>query len=287
MNLRLIKLLPLSGFAIMLLVFAGCKAPMSKEAVPAVAAETDGQILDLLQYRYAKAVPLKANGQCMLLYHVEGKPRKENFPIQLWLNPPSEIYMQGDVAFNAKGIMLGSNAEEFWLALQPKEVSSYWWGEWSRQSSLGTMLINPRVVLEAVGIINVESGRQWSFGQEDSYRVLINQDGSGIKRIYIGRRDSLVRRIKYIGVEGETLTVTELDRFVKAAEDFYVPTAIKIIRRLPNEKKDTVSITIKLVTVKPVEFTQEQRRFLFERHPAKGFQHIYHIIEGEAVEQPQ
>jgi len=286
MILRLIKLLSLSSFAIAMLFGAGCKSPMPKETVPAVAAETDGQILDLLQYRYGKAIPLKANGQCMLLYYAKGKPRKENFPIQLWLNPPSEIYMQGDIAFNAKGIMLGSNAEEFWLALQPKEVSKYWWGEWSRQSSLGTILINPRVVLEAAGMVNIEAGRQWSFGQEDSYRVLINQDGGGIKRIYIGR-DSLVRRIEYVGVEGETLTVTELDRFVKAAEDFYVPTEIKIIRRLPNEKKDTVSITIKLVTIKPAEFTQEQRRFLFERHPVKGFKHIYQIIDGKAVEQPQ
>ena len=88
---------------------AGCQKPEQKEAVPATAVETDKRILKTLQDRYEKAVPLKANGQCLLLFYADGKPQKENFPVQLWVNPPSEIYMQGDVAFNAKGIVLGSN----------------------------------------------------------------------------------------------------------------------------------------------------------------------------------
>ena len=34
------------------------------------------------------------------------------------------------------------------------------------------MMINPHVVLEGMGIMQIDSEEQWTFGQEDSYRVL-------------------------------------------------------------------------------------------------------------------
>ena len=42
--------------------------------------------------------------------------------------------------------------------------------------------------------------------------------------------------MEYVGVEGEAVTVIELDRYIKVSEDFYVPTHIKIIRRLTSDK---------------------------------------------------
>jgi hypothetical protein len=258
-----------------------------KEAAPAAAVMTDKWILKNLEERSSRAVPLKANGQCEMLFYVKSKPHKENFPVQLWVNPPSEIYMQGDVAFNAKGVVLGSNTEEFWFALQPKEISSCWWGLWSQQSSLGTMMINPHVVLEGMGIMKIDSEEQWTFGQEDSYRVLTRQDEGRTKRIYVNRHDGRIRRMEYVGTEGEAVTVAELDKYTKLAEDFYVPTQVKIIRRLTSDKAGFVSITLKISSVKATGFTEEQKQFLFQRRPMQGFKHIYRIIDSKVVEQQQ
>jgi hypothetical protein len=280
------KVLLFSLFAVTF-VLAGCQTVEQKEAVPEKAVMTERWILENLEERYSSAVPLKANGQCEMLFYVKGKPHRENFPVQLWVNPPSDMYMQGDVAFNAKGIVLGSNTEEFWFALQPKEISSYWWGQWSQQNSLGSLMVNPQIVLEGMGIIKIDSEKQWTFGQEDSYRVLTRQADGRIKRIYVNEHDGRVRRLEYVGAEGEAVTVAELGKYTKVGEDFYVPTQIKIIRRLTNDKAGFVSITLKISSVKTASFTEEQKRFLFERHPMEGFKHIYRIVDSKVVEQQQ
>lgn len=274
-------------FFIAMSIFSGCKSPLLSEAILPPKVMSDEEILKGLRHRHTKSLPLKANGQCSLLFYVKGKPHKENFPVQLWVNPPSEIYMQGDVVFNAKGVVLGSNEEEFWFALQPKEISSYWWGEWSQQNLPGAMMIDPHVVLEGMGIVKVENGRQWTFGQEDSYRVLTKQDGSRTRRIYVDKHDGCIRRMEYVGAEGEAVTVAELDKYTKVSADFSVPRQIKIIRRLTSDKADIISITLKISSVKPVVFTQEQRRFLFQRRPMPGFKHTYRIVDGKVVEQQQ
>jgi len=286
MNLQLRKCL-LFLISMGMYVLSGCETPEQKASVPATAVMTDKWILKNLEECSSRAVPLKANGQCEMLFYVKGKPHRENFPVQLWVNPPSEIYMQGDVAFNAKGVVLGSNTEEFWFALQPKEISSYWWGRWSQQNSLGALMINPHVVLEGMGIIKIDSEEQWTFGQEDSYRVLTRQDEGRTKRIYVNRHDGRVRRMEYVGAEGEAVTVAELGKYIKVGEDFYVPTQIKIIRRLTSDKAGFVSITLKISSVKATSFTEEQKQFLFERHPMQGFKHIYRISDSKVVEQQQ
>ena len=52
----------------------------------------------------------------------------------------------------AKAVILGSNEEEFWLALRPKEISSYYIGRWQDVRDFEGLVMSPRVVLEAVGI---------------------------------------------------------------------------------------------------------------------------------------
>ncbi len=271
--------------AVTSLILTGCRQQVQEEIAQCPAAEKGVDTLGVLKSRFEKTLPLKANGQCFLLYYVEGKPHKENFPVQLWVNPPYEIYLQGDVAFDAKGIILGSNRQQFWLAMQPKEISTYWWGDWSQQSSLETMLINPRVVLEGLGIVEISEKENWTFSQQGSFEVLTRrQDGLGVKRIFVSSHDKRVRRIEYVGTEGEAVTVAELDRYVKVSEGFYVPAVVKIIRRLARDKQSFMSITINLSTIKSVSFTDQQRQRIFQRRPMRGFKHIYRIVDGKVIE---
>jgi hypothetical protein len=283
MNFRIPLLFFFLGTA--LLIFTGCRKPLQEEITSGSAAEKGLDTLSVLNGRFNKVLPVKANGHCSLFYYLEGKPRRESFPVQLWVNPPDELYLQGDVAFDAKGIVIGSNAQQFWLAMQPNEISSYWWGDWSQQSSHGTMLINPHVVLEGLGIVDVSNKKNWTFSRRDSVEVFTNrQNGSSVKRIFVGSSDRRIRRIEYVGIEGEAVTVAELDKYVKVAEGFYVPAEIKIIRRIAKNKSDFVSITLKISTIKSVSYTDEHRQHLFQRRQMKGFKHIYQIIDGNSIE---
>ena len=107
-----------AGFVAAILIFSGCAAQIQKPVRVCPGKESIAESLSSLRLRLENAVPLKANGQCLLQYYAEDrKPKKENFPVKLWVNPPVEIYMQGDVAFDPKGIVLGSNEDEFWLAV--------------------------------------------------------------------------------------------------------------------------------------------------------------------------
>jgi hypothetical protein len=235
--------------------------------------------------RLENTSPLKADGQCLLQYYAEdGKPKKENFPVKLWVNPPVEIYMQGDVAFDPKGIVLGSNEDEFWLAIKLKEVSSYWWGRWSEESYPEKLMISPRLVLEALGVAAVGDGENWSLSNEGAFDILTKQEGiTETAKIYINNCDYLVRKIEYFNGDGQAAIVMELDKYKEISKNFFVPGVVKIVNRAGRNKGDSVQIT--LSSVKPMDFTDKQRGRLFVRPQPQGFRHIYKIVDGNVIEQ--
>jgi hypothetical protein len=243
--------------------------------------------LSLLKVQSENAVPLKADGQCLLQYYNEDKkPKKENFPVKLWVNPPVEIYMQGDVAFDPKGVILGSNKEEFWLAVRLKEVGGYWWGRWSEKSRPEKLMISPRLVLEALGAAEVGDEEGWSLSKEGSFDVLTKREsGVETKKVYINTCDYLVRKIEYLGEDGKAIIVMELDNYKEISKNFFVPGVVRIVNIAGGNKGDSIQIT--LGSVKPMEFTDKQRERLFIRPQEQGFKQVYEIIDGKIVEQPK
>jgi hypothetical protein len=294
-------------FVMAILILGGCAAQIQKPVRVCPGKESIAESLSSLRLQLENAVPLKANGQCLLQYYAEDrKPKKENFPVKLWVNPvrsphqqgvdvrrltsngvnpPVEIYMQGDVAFDPKGIVLGSNEDEFWLAVRLKEVSSYWWGRWSEESRPEKLMISPRLVLEALGIAAVGDEESWSLSNEGAFDVLTKQEGdTKTKKIYINRCDYLVRKIEYFDVNGQVAAVAELDKYKEISKNFFVPSIVKIVSRTDGNEKDSVQIT--LSSVKPANFTDKQRKRLFIRPQEQGFKHIYKIVDGNIIEQP-
>lgn len=270
-----------AGFTAAILILGGC-AQMEKKAqvCPGKASATES--LSSLKAQSGNAVPLRADGQCLLQYYAEDrKPKKENFPVKLWVNPPAEIYMQGDVAFDPKGVILGSNKEEFWLAVRLKEVSGYWWGQWSERD-----YPEQRLYLEALGSIMAGDEDGWSLSNNGAFDVLTKQEeGIEVKKIYISTCDYLVRKIEYLGRDGKAIIVMELDKYREISKNFFVPAVVKIVNRSGVSKVDSVQIT--LGTVKPMEFTDKQRERLFIRSQAQGFKHVYKFGERKFIEQPQ
>jgi hypothetical protein len=208
--------------------------------------------------------------------------RKENFSVKLWVNPPNEIYMQGDIAFDAKGIVLGSNAEEFWLWVRPKEVSRYWWGRWSQAQGPGTLLLSPKAMLEALGIVDLTEG-EWLLSAEGDSDILsaVGEDGNLLKRILISRRGYLISRIEYFD-EGLLAAYAGLEDYTQINEDFLLPTVVTLVTLSGVEVQNSARITLR--SIKETEYSERQKEVLFTRPEPKGFEHVYQIIQGRAVE---
>ena len=271
-----------------ILIVSGCAPRIQKPIRVCPGKRFTAESLSALKSRSENAVSLRANGQCRLEYYIEGepKPHKENFQVKLWVNPPAQIYLQGDVAFDAKGIVLGSNENEFWLAMKPKEISGYWWGRWSQRSCFDELMISPKILLEALGIVEIGDEKNWSLSNKGAFDILTKRDGQDkiIEKIYIDNCDYLVKRIEYFDA-GRPVVVTESEEYEEVSEGFFVPAVVKIAKRTENNGEDLVKIT--LGSIKPMNFTDKQKCRLFTRPEPKGFKHIYKIVDGDVIEQIQ
>jgi hypothetical protein len=117
------------------IVVAGCAAP-SLPTCPGKAGADEA--LRALSARAGQAVTFRAGGQCRLAYHVPDERGVKRYSLALplvWFCPPSDMYIRGSITADPKVVIIGSNQEEFWLALRPKEISSYYWGRWDQAAN--------------------------------------------------------------------------------------------------------------------------------------------------------
>jgi len=244
---------------------------------------TADEAIAALNARREKIAPIRASGQCLLRYYLDDKQHKENFPVKIWTSPPAEIYLQGDVAFDATGMVLGSNADEFWFWLKPKEICSFWWGKWSQADQWETFALSPQVLLEAFGAVDLPAG-DWSL-THGRYDILWlhNDQGVLLKRVFIGPCDYVVAKIEYFGSAGQITATAEFSGYKKIADGFFVPNNIKIIAPAGDGKEN--SALFSLASVNPAQLTEQQRQRLFVRPIPRGFEHIFRIVDGKAVEQ--
>ncbi|HPC96863.1 MAG TPA: hypothetical protein PLU87_18100 [Sedimentisphaerales bacterium] len=274
----------------LLALAAGCavQGPASLPACPGKVGVSEA--LSAVRSRVEQAVAFRASGQCRLAYYVpddEGVKR-HNLPVLLWFNPPSEVYLQGSIAVDPKAVVIGSNAEAFWLALRPKEMSAYYWGTWDEAQNVEGLMVSPQVVLEAFGIVQHDDGvdaNDWSLTKEGEYDVLIQHGEGGriLKRVYIYTCDYLVRKIEYFGADGQVIAVAQLDGYKPLAEGFHVPTDILVKAMAPDGREDTIDI--KLSSIKAKELSEQARRQVFTRDPneVEKFEQVYRYRGGDWV----
>jgi len=277
-------------YAAGILILVGCAPEIRRPLEICPGKGSVAEAVSALQSHSQNIVPFKANGQCLLEYYVKEKPKphKERFSVKLWVNPPVEIYLQGDATLVPKAIILGSNEREFWLSIRPKEISTYWWGKWSQQDSSETLMINPKTLLEALGIAAVDAESNWSLSNEGAFDILTKrQRGVVIKKIYVYSCDYLVKRIEYFDVYGQVAVVAELDKYKQVLEGFFVPAGIKIIKRADDNPEGSLSITLDLKSIRPAKITAKQQNVLFNRPQPRGFKHLIRIIGGKWIEQRQ
>ena len=272
------------------LLLAGCAGPVKKEALPCPGKKTADEAIASLNVNRRKFMPVRATGQCLLRYQQEGREHKENFPVKIWTRPPEEVYMQGDVAFDATGLVLGTNRDEFWFWLKPKEISSYWWGKWSQAGEFQKFPLSPSACLEAFGAVDFPASAghltvgDWSLTHARfDILWLHNEKGELVKRIFIETCNYLVAKIEYFDSSGQVVVSADFSDYKKVADDFFVPASIKI-----NAVADDGSVNsaqISLSSVNPAPLNEQQRQRLFVRPKPQGFEHVYQIIDSSAVEQ--
>ena len=235
------------------------------------------------------AVSLRANGQALLNYHVPDKEKAErhNLPMKMWFSPPADIYIQGSIAVDPRAVVIGSNEEQFWLALRPREISSYYIGAWENARDFDGLMMSPRVVLEALGIVaepgDEPNAAQWTLANEGAYDVLTRRDETGqiIKRVYVYACDYVTHKIEYFDRRGNVAATAELRNYELVAEGFRMPTAIRVVSVRPDGRKDSIDIDIQ--STKVMELNEQQRQFLFQPPAADKFEHVYRYEESRWV----
>lgn len=231
-------------------------------------------------------VSFKANGRCRLRYFDEekSKSRSENFSVKLRVNPPINIYLQGDAPFVNKAVVLGSNEDEFWLSIRPKEISAYWWGKWSEQDNSSGMLINPKILLEAIGIFEIDEEEKWSLTNKGPFDILTKQEeGLITKKIYIYSCDYRVRKVEYFDPNGNVTARIKMSKYKKVSENCLIPSYIEIVTDSLDNTEEKDSITLNLRSIKQTVIND----IIFKRRSARGFKHVYQVVDGKWIEESQ
>jgi len=277
-------------FAAMFVV-GGCAAPRRAPVRVCTGAESVKDAISGLRSWSSGATSFRGNGRCVFQYRERAGIRRESFPVKLWVNPPTEVRLQGDVAFDPKAVVLGANKDEFWISIKPEQIgNAYYWGLWSQAGEFEDLL-SPEFILEGFGVTIFAGQRaqpeNWSLLKEGIYDVLVSRDVAQRKRrVYIDSCNQRVGKIEYIGSDGRPEVITELGGYKKISEGFYVPSAVKIVNCSAQKQQDWVGVTVSLDSVKAVTFGQQLHDALFTRPQPRGFKHKYEIIDGRIVEQP-
>jgi hypothetical protein len=274
-----------------LIVAAGC-AGLGPKPLPICPGRNNAEeALQTLRIRAEQAVPFEVRGQCRLAYHVpdeKGVKRQGMSLSRVWFRPPSDMYIQGGVAADPQAVVVGSGATEFWLAMRPKEIDSYYWGRWDEAANAEGMLINPAIVLEAFGILGHEDpNARWLFAKEGPYDVLTRLDAAGRKsrRLYVYTCDYLVHKMEYFGPDGLIAATAELEQYEPVTKGFCVPTRIHVTTIDRSGREDTLDI--ELGKPKQRTFSEQLVRRAFTRNPADtaSFEHVYRLKNGYWVSQ--
>ena len=277
-------------YSVVLLFLGGCAEQVRRPVRICPGKASVDEAISVLDSRIKGAVPLRARGQCLLRYKDQArKTAAQNFPVQLWLNPPYRIYMQGNVAVDPRAVVVGANEEEFWLIIRPKEISSYYWGKWNEASYVDELVVSPKIVLEAFGILTMggqgTGGETWRLAKEGAYDVLTSHDEDGrmLRRIYVYNCDYLVRRIEYMDKTEQVAVVAELGGYRRVAEGFLAPTTIMVSKRTGDGRDDSIKIT--LSSLEPAAFSEKVQNRIFSRPKSQGFKHVYRVADGNMIEE--
>jgi hypothetical protein len=267
------------------LLSAGCQPGMETLA-PCEGKVSVASAIGGLNARAAKMLPLKASGRCTIEYYdQDGKKRHESFPVIIRTMPPQGLYFQGNLII-PKGVVLGTNADEFWLWIKLKEVDTFWSGPMGGcvgvESTDGpAMLVPPASVLESLSYVKLDPQNPWgnSFQHSSPCDVVTVHaaDGHIARRMWIYPCDSTPRKIEYYGADGKLAVTATMGHYVNMAGEFAMPTQIEISLHRGDGRTDKLSITLNKDAMEVFEPTKRQAEVLFSMPDPAGTGHIMRL----------
>jgi hypothetical protein len=217
--------------------------------------------------------PFRAYGRLEINSEGAGGGR-DNLPVKLWVNPPYDLYIQGDAAFDPKAVIAGCNAREFWLWIKPGSMKGYWWGEWPFWGRAFGLAVNPALVLEAFFPAGTHPDPERSrFYEADGFSVIETAGTDPARRIYLPRCGGPPARVEYLEA-GRVMATMELSGYVALSRDFSMPSRI-IIKGAPAEGQ--MELHLRLSRVEPVKLNERQLEALFTRPRARGDAPVYRV----------
>jgi hypothetical protein len=266
------------------LAAAGCQPALREGPVspiePTLGKQNINEAIAALDAHRERIKPIRAGGNCLVeWYESNGTKHKENPAIQVRLVPPDLLFFMGEILGN-EVVRFGTNSREFWLRAKPKEINSYWWGRReTAQRCRGGGFLNPESVLEAMGIVHVDT--RWTFVGWGGFDILTLRDEEGrpVKSVHVDWRDYLVKKIEYFDVSGQARMTARMSGYGDNTGGIPVPTQIDIL--FLNSADGSLSINMTLRDVRLFEPTEEQLAGkLFARPDTEGFENVYILADN-------
>ena len=277
-----VKCILSSLFFCVVLVFSGCgRSLLVEEPERIVLGKSSiaeaGAALD--EYRL-QMIPISASGE-LVYEEFSGGRRKESLkftPAVLRFVPDRRMYFRANNLFG-EAVRLGSNDDEFWLRMKPKEVNRYWSGSWDQLGNCREqLLLSPKVMLEALGVVSVDSG--WVIVNQPGIDVLVKYDSAGLplKKIYVRTSDYLIDKIEYYGAGFSVAVEVKLSGYKKLEGRVSVPGNIMITSFDEDAVQSTMEVRFK--SIKRFEPTDKQLGLLFKPVDSKGIENIYRLNDN-------
>jgi hypothetical protein len=258
----------------------GCHGPLRGKVVPGKATFLDAA--RVLQSRVDGFEPTQITGTCTLDYPDENGKWKRTTPFttKLWLEPPYNLHVQIIAAPGPQGkIFLGANQQAFWLSIKP-EINTFWHGRWEDVSGVMDLELNPRVVLESLGMIQFALDETWELENQKRMDVLTCTDtasGRLVKRFHVATKTYQVAKIEYYDQWGVLAVAVELKRYKSLDGKNAVPKGIRVSRYASDELQGNVTFA----------FTDGVLRQFTEKHRARMFQPITPTGYDEVIPVPE
>jgi hypothetical protein len=253
----------------------GCHGPLRGKVVPGKATFQDAA--SALQAQAESFEPTQINGTCRLDYpDEEGKWRRTTpFTMKLWLEPPHNLHVQISTVPGPEGkIFLGTNEQEFWLSIKP-EINTYWFGRWEDVSEVTDLELDPRVVLESLGMIQFAPHETWQLENQKRLDVLTCRETASarlVKRFYVTTKTYQLSQIEYYDAFGDLAVAVELKRYKVLDGKNSVPSGICVSRYAGGELEGRVTFALREGV--PRTFTEKTRARMFEPVTPTGYDEV-------------
>ncbi|MBW8014608.1 MAG: hypothetical protein FVQ82_00315 [Planctomycetes bacterium] len=225
-----------------------------------------------LELHKANVKPLRANASVEIIFFKDGKEKKEHPDASLAFDPPKRLFFRAK-RLGIEVIWVGSNDEEFWFRMKPKEISQYFWGLWTQLDGCSSnLLVSPESMLDALGMVSVDSS--WLLRDLNGQDVLVKYgDNNRVnKKIFVSRKGYLVSRIEYYDKYGIMTASVDMGDYRPIDDGSPIPKKMDITTYDAGEV--TAKINIKL---KNPKFLKPEKigKKTFMRPSPKGFKSIF------------